>query len=1053
MQRFFEALVARRWLVLVLALCVVGGGWLNLRQLAIDAVPDISPKQVLVLTQAQGLGPLEVERLVTFPIETQMAGLPGLKGVRSKSRFGLSAVYVTFDDGANVQTARAQVFERLQAARAMLPPGVGTPNEGPLSTGLGEILEFELRGPGFTPMELYQMLQWRIVPQLRLVPGIVDVNIYGGDLETYEVQVAPDRLRAQGIALPEVFAAIESNNATRGGATIEHGDEQQIVRGVALAQNEADIAGIVLKTAPAGGVPVTVGDVAEVKLAPKVRLGAVTHDGEGETVLGVADMEFGLNASEVLPALKAKIADVQKTLPPGVEIHTFYDRSDLVSRAISTVEHNLGEGALLVIAVLMVMLGSLRAGLVVAAVIPLAMMMAFAGMRALGISGNLMSLGAVDFGLIVDGAVVLVENVLRRQSEASGGDRDPVKVVPGAAAEVARPVIFSVLIITLVYLPVLSLQDVEGKMFRPMALTVMLALLSALIVTILVMPALAATFLGTKPAGKGEGGDKEANDDTFVVRWARKSYTPLLRRTEGHPFITIGVAAALFAGSVFLATRLGGEFIPQLSEGSIVVTSTKLPSINLDASLRTVGEIEKVLRTFPEVQTVVSQTGSAAVPTDPMGVQSTDSYVILKPAGQWKTAHTQDGLQAAFEERLKAKVPGVSFEFSQPIQMRMDDLLQGVRSDVALTIYGENLAELKTLADQAVSAVQDVQGAADVRAEQQGGLPALTVRINRQRLARYGINAADALAVVEAVGGRTVGTVYGENDTETPIVVRLAHDVRSSAERVRDLPIGLGNGQAVPLSAVADISVADGPAEIVRDKLQRRIAVQVNVRGRDVQSFVAAAQQAVQDKVKLPTGYSLEWSGMFQNLQSATQRLLIVVPGVLALIFLMLYLNFGTLRLAGLIFLNVPMAATGGIAALVLRGMPFSVSAGIGFIATFGIAILDGVVLASYIQEERNAGRSAKDAARNGAEKRLRPVLTTALVASLGFVPMAVSTSAGAEVQRPLATVVIGGLITATLLTLLVLPSLYPVIEDAKALSWGRIKGWVGLGQRRHPAE
>ncbi len=1054
MQRFFEALVARRWLVLVLALGVVGGGWLNLRQLAIDAVPDISPKQVLVLTQAEGLGPLEIERLVTFPIETQMAGLPGLKDVRSKSRFGLSAIYVTFDDGVNVQSARAQVFERLQQARAMLPPGVGTPNEGPLSTGLGEILEFELRGPGFTPMELYQMLQWRIVPQLRLVPGIVDVNIYGGELQTYEVQVAPDRLRAQGITLPEVFAAIESNNATRGGAYIERGDEQQIVRGVALAQNEADIAGIVLKTAPAGGVPVTVGDVAEVKLAPKVRLGAVTHDGEGETVLGVADMEYGLNASEVLPALKAKIADVQKTLPPGVEIHTFYDRSDLIARAISTVEHNLGEGALLVIAVLMIMLGSLRAGLVVAAVIPLAMMMAFAGMRALGISGNLMSLGAVDFGLVVDGAVVLVENVLRRQSEASGGDRNPVKVVPGAAAEVARPVIFSVLVITLVYLPVLSLQDVEGKMFRPMALTVMLALLSALLVTVLVMPALAATFLGAKKGGKDKrSGDKETNDDTFVVRWARKGYTPLLRGTEGHPYITIGVAIALFAGSVFLATRLGGEFIPQLSEGSIVVTSTKLPSINLNASIRTVGEIEKVLRTFPDVQTVVSQTGSAAVPTDPMGVQSTDSYVILKPADQWKTAHTQGGLRAAFEERLKAEVPGVSFEFSQPIQMRMDDLLQGVRSDVALTIYGQDLTELKTLADQAVSAVQDVQGAADVRAEQQGGLPALTVRIDRPRLARYGINAADALAVVEAVGGRAVGTVYGENDTQTPIVVRLAPDVRSSAERVRDLSIGLANGQAVPLSAVADISVADGPAEVVRDKLKRRIAVQINVRGRDVQSFVTAAEQAVQDKVKLPTGYTLEWTGMFQNLQSATQRLLIVVPGVLALIFLMLYLNFGTLRLAGLIFLNVPMAATGGIAALVLRGMPFSVSAGIGFIATFGIAILDGVVLASYMQEEHKAGRTAQDAARNAAEKRLRPVLTKALVASLGFVPMAVSTSAGAEVQRPLATVVIGGLITATLLTLLVLPSLYPVVEDAKAPSWGRIKGWVGLGPRQHPAE
>jgi len=1052
MQRFFEFLVARRWLVLILALAVVAAGWLNLRQLAIDAVPDISPKQVMILTEAQGLGPLEVERLVTFPIETQMAGLPLLKDVRSKSRFGLSAVYVTFDDSANVNTARAQVFERLQQARGMMPPGVGTPTEGPLSTGLGEILEFELRGPGYTPMQLYQMLQWRIVPQLRLVPGIVDVNIYGGDLQTYEVQVSPERLRAQGITLPQLFAAIESNNTTRGGAYIEHGDEQQIVRGLALAQSQADIAAIVLKTTP-GGIPVTVGDVAEVKLAPRVRLGAVTHDGEGETVLGVANMQYGLNSSEVLPALKAKIAAVQKTLPPGVEIRPFYDRSDLVARAISTVEHNLGEGALLVIAVLMLMLGSLRAGLIVAAVIPLSMMMAFAGMRALGISGNLMSLGAIDFGLIVDGAVVVVENVLRRQSNGDG-DGDPVKVVPSAAAEVARPVIFSVLIITLVYLPVLSLQDVEGKMFRPMALTVMLALLSALFVTMLVMPALAATFLAVKkPRSKGKSKNEEGSDDTFVVRGVRRGYTPLLRLTEGHPYITAGIAAALFAGAVFLATGLGGEFIPQLSEGSIVVTSTKLPSINLNASIKTATMIEKVLRTFPDVQTVVSQTGSAATPTDPMGVQSTDSYVILKPPGKWKTADTQSGLLAAFEKRLKAEVPGVSFEFSQPIQMRMDDLLQGVRSDVALTIYGEDLGTLAKLANQAVQIVQGIKGAADVRAEQQGGLPALTIQVDRARLARYGLNASDALAAVEAIGGRAVGTVYGQNDTETPIVVRLPPDARSSAARVRELPVGLASGQAVPLSEIADVSVADGPAEVVRDKLQRRIAVQINVRGRDMQSFVTDAQKAVQDKLKLPTGYTQEWSGTFQNLQSATQRLSIVVPGVLALIFLMLYLNFGTLRLATLIFLNVPMAATGGIAALVLRGMPFSVSAGIGFIATFGIAILDGVVLASYIEGERAAGKNPRDAAQEAAEQRLRPVLTTALVASLGFIPMAVSTTAGAEVQRPLATVVIGGLVTATMLTLLVLPSLYPVVADAKLPSWGKVKAWAGRGRQHHPAE
>ena len=1042
MQGLFGALVARRWLMLVLALAVLIAGGLNLRQLAIDAVPDISPKQVMVLTEAPGLGPLEVERLVTFPIETQMAGLPLLKDVRSTSRFGLSAVYVTFEDGADEQNARALVFEQLQQARAMMPAGVGEPTEGPFATGLGEVLEFQLRGPGYTQMQLYQMLQWRIVPQLRLVPGIVAVNIYGGQLQTYEIEISPERLRAQDISVRQVFDAIAANNTTRGGAYVEHGDEQEIVRGMALAQNPADIAGIVLKTTP-GGAPVTVGDVGQVHLAPKLRLGAVTHDGQGETIVGVADMQYGLNASEVLPPLKARMAALQKTLPPGVQISTFYDRTDLIQRAIGTVTHNLVEGAALVVVILILMLGNLRAGLIVATVIPLSMMMAFAGMRALGISGNLMSLGALDFGLVVDGAVVLVENVLRRQSAAEPGQRDPVRVVPSAAAEVARPVIFSVLIITLVYLPVLSLQDIEGKTFRPMALTVMLALVSALVVTMLAIPPMAASFLG----------GRAAEQDTRLVRWARAGYTPVLRRTMRHPWLTAGLAAGLFAGSVVLALGLGGEFIPQLAEGAIVCTSTRLPSVNLDASLRIVGEIERVIRSFPDVETVVSQTGSAATPTDPMGVQSTDSYVILKPPGKWTTAPTQEGIQAAMEAKLKQAVPGVAFEFSQPIQMRMDDLLQGVRSDVALTFFGQDLSQLGKLGEQAARIVQSIRGSADVRAERQGGLPALTIRVDRARVARYGLSAEDVLAVVDALGGHAAGMVYGQNDTETPIVVRLAADARSSADRIGRLPVGMADGQSVPLSAVADIGVADGPATIERDKLQRKIDIDINVRGRDVASFVAEAQQKVGEQLKLPPGYTMDWSGNFQNLESADARLLIVVPGVLALIFLMLYLNFGSLRLSALIFLNVPMAATGGIAALVLRGMPFSVTAGIGFISTFGVAILDGVVLASYIEDERRAGRNARDAARDAADKRLRPVLTTALVASIGFLPMAVSTSAGAEVQRPLATVVIGGLITATMLTLLVLPTLYPLVLDAKLPRWRYTNGLFGWRARHRLPE
>lgn len=638
-------------------------------------------------------------------------------------------------------------------------------------------------------------------------------------------------------------------------------------------------------------------------------------------------------------------------------------------------------------------------------------------MRAFGIPANLMSLGAIDFGLIVDGAVVLVENVLRRQSE--GKQSEPAEIVPSAAAQVARPVAFSVIIIGAVYLPVLALQDIEGKTFRPMALTVMIALAGALAITMLVVPALCAAFLSAK-AAKG---------DTFLVRWSRKGYTPVLKRAMAHPWLTGGAALGLFAVSVYFATTLGGEFIPRLQEGAIVVTSNKLPSINLDASIHSATEVEKVLRRFPDVKTVVSQTGSAAVPTDPMGVQSTDTYVILKPEGEWTTASTQDGIRAAMEKALKDAVPGVSFEFSQPIQMRMDDLLQGVRSDVALTFYGSDLKTLGELSQKAESILKRIAGAGDVRAERLDGLPALTVQIDRQKLARYGLNASDALAVVAAIGGRPAGMVYGDDNTQTPIVVRLAAEARSDAARIGALPVGMRNGQSVPLADVATVTVADAASQVLRESLKRRVDVDINVDGRDVTSYVTDAQKAIGEQVQLPKGYTLEWSGKYQHLKSASERFAIVVPMVLGLIFLLLYLNFGRLRVAGLIFLNVPMAATGGIAALLLRGMPFSVTALIGFISTFGIAILDGVVLASYIEEERAGGASAEDAARDAAEKRLRPVLTTAMVASIGFVPMAVSTGTGAEVQRPLATVVIGGLITATLLTLLVLPALYPVMD------------------------
>jgi cobalt-zinc-cadmium resistance protein CzcA len=704
----------------------------------------------------------------------------------------------------------------------------------------------------------------------------------------------------------------------------------------------------------------------------------------------------------------------------------YYDRSTLVARTIRTVAHNLMEGAVLVIVVLLLLLGNLRAGLVVAAAIPLSMLMAFAGMRLFGLSGNLMSLGAIDFGLIVDGAVVMIENVLRARGEHP--DRPAETVIREATVEVARPILFAVAIIILVYLPVLALEGVAGKMFRPMALTVILALAGSLVLTMTLMPALAAIVL----AGPGIG-----ERETRLVHWVRGAYTPVLRLAERRTGLTVLVTLGVFAGSCWLATRLGGEFLPKLSEGSIVITSEKLPGINLDASLKVMHRIEQTLKTFPEVKRVVSLTGSAEIPTDPMGVESTDSFITLTDPAIWTTARTQEGLVAALDKRLRAEVPGVSYAFSQPIQMRMDDLLEGVRGDVAISLYGDDLVVLKDKADAIVRAVSGVSGAADVKAEAQAGMPALSVQVDRAAAARYGVNVGDILDVVESIGGRSAGMIYGEDNSITDIVVRLKAVDRSDIARIRDLPVGRNGKALVPLSLVASVDVATGPAQISREKLQRRISVQANVRGRDVQSFVHDAQAAVQAQVPLPPRYSLQWSGQFQNLQEATSRLSVVVPAAMAAILVLLVVMFGDIRLAGLIFLNVPVAATGGIVALYLRDLPFSISAAIGFIATFGIAILNGVVLTSYIRDLERVGLDAREAATRAAEMRLRPVLMTALVAALGFLPMAISTSAGAEVQRPLATVVIGGLVTATLLTLVVLPAVYPYLAHIR-LPWVR---------------
>jgi cobalt-zinc-cadmium resistance protein CzcA len=1008
--RFVDAALSNRIIVLMLIvmLCVVGGA--SLRRLPIDAQPDISPRQVLVITQAPGLGPLDVERFITAPLELALQGLPHMDNLRSVSRYGLSVIYVRFADEVDIYAARELVGSRLP--QVQLPAEASAPRLGPISTGLGEIYQFEVRGAHTSAMDLRTILDWQIAPRLREVPGVIDVNANGGELKTYEIQVASDALTRYGLSIGDVFDAVQRNNGARGGATLEHNGEQAVIRGEGLVQNPADLGNIVLRTNE-GGAPLYVRDVATIAAAARPRLGAVTRDGKGEAVVGVALMLMGENTRAVAQSVAEAVDNIRPSLPPGVEILPYYNRADLIGLTIRTVEHNLAEGAVLVMVVLFALLGNARAGLIVASAIPLSMLAAATAMYFAGLSGNLMSLGAIDFGLIVDGAVVMIENVVRRRADAPHRPVD--EVVRSAAREVARPVVFAVAIITVVYLPILSLQGVEGKLFRPMALTVIFALIASLVLTLTLMPVLASFLL------RGRVAEKESR----LIVWMRRAYSPLLTRTTRHPGFTLGVAALLLLGCGLLATRLGGEFIPRLDEGALTVTTTKLPSIGLSSAVKTQTMIEQTLLKFPEVKTAVTLGGSSEIPTDPMGVEQSDTFIMLKPRSEWRTAQDREGLISAYSAALKDSVPGLQLSWAQPIEMRMDDMLQGVRSDVAAVIYGDDADALRVAAQDVAGALSGIPGAADVQAQQTAGQPYLRIIVDRAAIARYGMNVSQVLDEVEALGGRTVGTMV-EGAARFDIRVRLSPQDRSDFARISSLRISDGTGRSVPLSQLADIRMEEGPAQIDREHGRRKITVQANVRGRDVASFVADAQKAVAARVKLPSGYSIEWGGQFKNLQDALSRLVVVVPAALALIFALLFIMFRRLSLATMIFCNVPFAAIGGVLALTLRGLPFSISAAVGFIALFGIAVLNGVVLVTTIEEKREEGLDPVRAAFEAAMLRLRPVLMTATVASFGFLPMAVSTSAGAEVQRPLATVVIGGLVTATLLTLLVLPALYP---------------------------
>ncbi|WP_296945796.1 efflux RND transporter permease subunit [uncultured Massilia sp.] len=1031
-ERIILGAIRQRWLVMVAALALAAVGVHGYQRLPIDAVPDITNVQVQVNTAAEGYAPLEVEQRVTYPVEAVLAGLPGLEQTRSLSRYGLSQVTAVFRDGTDLHFARQLVNQRLQEARAGLPPGV-TPAMGPISTGLGEIYLWTVEsapgarkadGTPYTLADLREVQDWIVKPQLRQVAGVTEINTIGGYAKAYHITPDPGRLSSYGLTLAAVAEAIERNNGNVGAGYIERGGEQFLVRAPGQVRSLDDIRDTVV--AHVRGVPVRVRDVAQVGLGRELRTGAATENGR-EVVLGTAFMLVGENSRTVARAVAQRIDRVAATLPPGVRLVSVYDRTTLVDKAIATVRKNLLEGAALVVAILFLFLGNLRAALVAALVIPLAMLFTFAGMAAYGVSANLMSLGALDFGIIVDGAVVIVENCVRRLAHAQR-ERGRALTAPErfaqvfeAAREARRPLLFGQLIIMVVYLPIFALGGVEGRMFHPMAITVVLALAGAMLLSVTFVPAAVALFLGARVAER----------DNRLVALARSAYAPLLAAVLRNGAAVATAAVVLVVLSGLLATRLGSEFIPHLDEGDVAMQALRIPATSLSASL----EMQKALETgltakFPEIERVFARTGTAEIASDPMPQNVSDGYIMLKPESAWPAPKkTRAELVAAIRAEA-GRYAGNAFEFSQPIQLRFNELISGVRSDVAVKVYGDDMAVLARAGAQVAAVLQRIPGAAEVKVEQTEGLPMLSVAVVRETAARYGLNIADVQeAVAAATGGRRAGVVF-EGDRRFDILVRLPEALRGDVDALRRLPIALpagadGKVSYVPLAEVATLAFAPGPNQVSREDGKRRIVVGANVRGRDVGSFVAEAQAAIARTVALPPGYWTGWGGTFEQLQSATRRLALVVPLALALVLALLFLMFGNLKDGLLVFTGIPFALTGGVAALALRGIPLSITAAVGFIALSGVAVLNGLVMISFIRALRARGMGLDEAIVEGALVRLRPVLMTALVASLGFVPMALATGTGAEVQRPLATVVIGGILSSTALTLLVLPLLY----------------------------
>jgi len=1028
--------IKNKFIIALMTLALIVWGVWSATKLPIDAVPDITNNQVQIITVCPTLAGQEVEQLVTYPIEQSIANLPDLEELRSISRFGLSVITVVFDDKVDIYFARQLINERLKEAESKIPKGVGTPELAPVSTGLGEVYQYIIHPKKgseskYTAMDLRTMQDWIVARQLYGTAGIAEVNSFGGQMKQYEVAVNPDRLIAMGITIPEIFVALEKNNENTGGAYIDKKPNAYFIRGVGLIGSFDDIKNIVVKTNP-NGIPILIKDVAEVHLGSAVRYGAMTYNGEVDAVGGVVMMLKGANSADVVSRIKDKMATIQKSLPKDVVIEPYLDRTDLVNRAISTVEKNLIEGALIVIFVLVLFLGNLRAGLIVASAIPLSMLFALGLMNVFGVSANLMSLGAIVFGLIVDGAVIIVEATLhhlgmrKAMGKLSQSEMDTEVFV--SASKIRSSAAFGEIIILIVYIPILTLVGIEGKMFSPMAQTVSFAIIGALILSLTYIPMMCAAFLSKNVSHKQTLSDR-------MMKFFQRIYAPLLEKAIRFKKVIVGVTVAVFVVSVFLFSRMGGEFIPTLQEGDFAFHCILPQGTSLSQSLETSMQASRLIKEFDEVKMVVGKTGAAEVPTDPMPPEATDMMIILKPQSEWKRDVSYDELAEEFEERLNT-IPGVFFEKNQPIQMRFNELMTGIRQDVAVKIFGENMDTLLNYANKVNSVVQSVDGATEPSVERVAGLPQIVIKYNRSQIANYGLNIEDINHIVStSFAGGSAGVVY-ENERKFELVVRLDSTHRNNIDDVSHLYIPTTNGTQIPLSQVAEIKMELGPAQISREDGKRRIVVGFNIKGRDVESVVTDIQKELNEKVKLPEGYYYTYGGTFENLQAASKRLMIALPVALALIFMLLYFTFSSVKQAALIYTAIPMSAIGGVFALLIRDMPFSISAGIGFIALFGVAVLNGIVLiGTFNQLEKDGMTDIIQRIKEGTKIRLRPVLMTATVASLGFLPMALSHGAGAEVQKPLATVVIGGLLTATFLTLFVLPLLYVLFSSKRKIN------------------